>query len=407
MFTDADPFSDEDFERYERELPGALRTAGDTFPGPSSDLVARGLARGRRRRRLRTLRRSALAAALVTASVAGWATVEGAFDTSDPGPADRTGALWVTNAPRDLVSLLVNAVPSGRQLIDGDTYFAADSPRVLRSQAQVQATYTTTSGSSEISVVVSRPVPGGREDNEAYCAETLSKNACSRSPEPDGGALTVRRTAKEKDGINQLWSALYTRPDGARVDVRVVGTYSEPGGVAGVSGLSMEQIIAIARNTGWESVGAAVPTPAQQVVGLVPALLPPGARVLSADGSWGSDEFVVDTGSGTHRLDVRVEAGPIGERPVCPPAAKDDAKAGTCEIVKLSDGTPARIDRARTENGRYVPWALTAFRARGLRIRFEQDPPSKTDAGDRSSAGPSVIQDQVKVIAASPRWDAP
>ncbi|MET7299176.1 hypothetical protein [Embleya sp. NPDC005575] len=408
MFTDADPFSDEDFERYERELPGALRAAGDTFPGPSSDLVARGLARGRQRRRFRTLRRSALAAVLVTASVAGWATAEGVFD-SHSGPADRTGAPWVTDAPRDLVPLLAKAVPSDGQLTNSYSYFAAGSPRVLRSQAEVMATYTTASGSSELGVLISRPVPGSRDDSDAYCDETLSKSECSRSPEPDGAVLTTRRTIKDKGDSTdplQLWRALYTRPDGARVDVRASGDYLVVGDIAGVSGLNMEQIAAIARSASWEPVGAAVATPEQQVTGLVPALLRSGARVASADGSSSTSEFVVDTDSETHRLNVSVDSGPIE---VCPPAApKADSTAGTCEMVKLSDGTSARIDRARTAQGRYAPWALTAFRAHGLRIRFEQDQSSESKRDKSTSfAGPSMLQDQVKAIAASPRWDAP
>ncbi|MFI6584466.1 hypothetical protein [Embleya sp. NPDC050493] len=408
MFTDADPFSDEDFEQYERELPGALRAAGDSFPGPSSDLVARGLARGRQRRRFRRLRRSALAAVLVTASVAGWATVAGVFDNSNSGPADRTGAPWVTDAPRDLVPLLAKAVPPDGQLIDAYSNFAAGSPRVLRAQAEVMATYTTASGSSELSVVVSRPAPGSRDDSDAYCDENVPKSTCSRSPEPDGAVLTTRRTIKDKGSTDpaQLWRALYTRPDGVRVDVRANGDYLVVGDVAGVSSLSMEQIVAIARSASWEPVGAAVATPAQQITGLVPALLRSGVRVLSADGSSSTGEFVVDTDSGIHELNVSVDSGPIE---VCPPAAaKADPTTGTCEMVKLSDGTSARIDRARTEHGRYVPWALTAFRAHGLRIRFEQDPPSKSNRDKPTpSAGPSMLQDQVKEIAASPRWDAP
>ncbi|MEU0939097.1 hypothetical protein [Embleya sp. NPDC005971] len=411
MFTDTDPFSDEDFERYERELPGALRAVGDTFPGPSSDLVARGLARGRQRRRFRTLRRSALAAVLVTASVAGWATVRGTFDASTAGPGDRPDTPWVTKAPRDLMPLLAAAVPADGGLTDGETHFEAGLPRVLRTEARVQATYRNPSGSSVLTVVINRPGPGDDQDPAATtCAGTRPEDECTRSTDPDNGVLIARKTSKQAGSVEQEWRAVYIRPDGAHVDVRVGGRYLLPGDTTGISVLSLEQIAAVARSASWEPVVAAIPTPAQQVAGLVPALLSPGSHVVSADGSSGTGEFVVDTQGRTNGLNVSAEAGPVGERPVCPPGVDGSTSAGGCEIVKLSDGTPARIDTERTEDGRYVPWALTAFRAHGLRIRFEANTPPVKERGEKRSidwAGLPVIQEQAKTIAVSPRWDAP
>ncbi|MFF7249270.1 hypothetical protein ACFZBU_35805 [Embleya sp. NPDC008237] len=405
MFTDTDPFGDEEFERFEKELPGALRAAGDTFPGPSSDLVARGIARGRQRRRVRTLRRSAVAAVLVTASVAGWVTVQGTFEQSAAGPAGRTGSPWVTNAPRDLMPYLTQAVPAGGRLTEGENYFDADLPRVARSRAVVQAVYSDASGSSHLAVSIDRPGPGHAENPlTGTCAGTSATNECNRSTDPDGGVLLTRKTHKRPGSVEQEWRAVYDRADGARVDVQVTGRYLVSDESVGAPVLSMEQIVAIARSTSWEPVAAAVPTAAQQVTGLLPDLLP-GSRVVPAESTSDAGEFVVETEAGTNGLNVRVEAGPVGERPVCPPDANGTAPGGSCRIVKLSDGTLARIDTERTQDGRFVPWALTAFRAHGLRIRFQANTPATKGAIERP--GPVVIEEQIKTIAASPRWDAP
>ncbi|WP_143658242.1 hypothetical protein [Embleya scabrispora] len=103
--------TDEDFERYERDLPAALSSAVEGFPVPSSDLVARSLARGRQRRRARTLRRSALAVVLVAASIGGWAATYGGFGRSSSDSADRTRFTSAADVRRELVPYLMEALP--------------------------------------------------------------------------------------------------------------------------------------------------------------------------------------------------------------------------------------------------------------------------------------------------------
>ncbi|WP_424639706.1 hypothetical protein [Embleya sp. AB8] len=411
MCTDADLFGDEEFERYERAFPGALHALGDTFPGPSPDLVARGIARGLQRRRARRLRRAALAAVLVTASIASWVLVGDAFDRSATKPADRTDGLWMSSAPRDLMPYLARAVPAGGALTGAVTHFyAADSPRVLRSAASVSATYTDSTGSSLIMVSISHPAPGGPE-TEADCTGTRELIECTRLPVLDGGSLTVRKTAKGDGSDLQELRALYIRPDSALVDVRVNNAYTVPGvsvltAAPGVSVLTIDQITAVARSAVWEPVVAAVPTVAQRVAGLVPTLLPSGARVASTEGNPEQGEFIVETGRNSQRLNVSVQSAPADEQPVCPAGPGD----GTCEIVRLSDGTLARIDHDRTVDQRVVPWALTAFRPHGLRVRFEVGVPPLKSVGDKRELSPpaaTVTQNQVKAIAASPRWDIP
>lgn len=407
--THTDSLSDEEFAWYERELPGELRAAGAAFPGPSADLVARGLARGRQRRRARTVRRTALAVVLVLASVGGWAGIDGTFDTSS-GPADRTGDLRAVPAPRDLLPFLAKAVPPGGGLTDGVTRFEVDSPRVLRTEASVSATYTNQNGSSALTVVLTRPVLGSRADLEDVpaCDKASAQDECTRSAEPDGGSLVVRRTATTAEKTEQELRVVHTRPDGARVDVRLGGRYLVPGDIAVAPVLSVEQVTAAARSDAWKSVLAAIPTVSQQVAGLVTSLMPAGARVVSADGAPGAGEFVVDSddshGERTHVLKVSVEAGPADERPTCP--AKADR---ACEVVKLSDGTMARIDRMRFGDGSFGPPVLTAFRPHGLRVGFEQGVPSEKAWGARGSIlwpAESMVLEQAKAIAASSRWDA-
>ncbi|MGW1996808.1 hypothetical protein [Embleya sp. NPDC001921] len=399
MPTHKDSLSDEEFACYERELPGDLRAAVEAFPGPGPDLVARGLARGRQRRRARTLRRTALAVVLVLASVGGWAGIDGTFDTSS-GPADRTGDPWVTGAPRDLIPFLAKAVPSGGGLADGVTRFDADAPRVLRTEASVSATYTNQSGSAALTVVLDRPLPGSRAEAEGSpdCAATSARDECTRSEVPGGGSLIVRRTTSTEQNVEQELRVVHTRPDGARVDVRLGGRYLAPGDVAGAPVLSVEQLTAAARSDAWKPVLAAIPTVAQQVTGLVTSLMPAGVQVTSVDGSATAGEFVVNTGNGAQGLTVSVEAGPREQQQ--PGCLGSGPEGGVCQLVSLSDGTSAVVYLDRTEDGRFVPWSLTAYRPHGLRIRFEKAVPPPLD--EREDGRERLVEK----IAASSRWDA-
>jgi len=398
--------TDEEFEWCERELPGALRVVGDTFRGPSPDLVGRGLARGRRRSRIRAVRRTATAGVLVAASVCGWAVLGGGFETSPvSGPVARTDVSTQSVGPWDLRPYLAQAVPSDGELTDVESYFDDGVPAVLRSAARISATYGNGSGSSPLSVTVSRPVSGTRTDlaSDAYCPVARPLLECTRSEEPDGSALTVRKALKQEGDSGQEWRVLHTRPDGVRVDVRVSGV--GPGPAGGTPVLSVGQITAVARSAAWDPVVAAQPSAAGQVPGLLRTLTPPEVRVVAVDGDAHTGVAAVETAEGRFLLNASATLASADGRPDCPTGAV----SGGCDVVTLSDGTRARIEHDVNARGGIVPLALTAFRADGLLVRLEAGaPPPKgfSSPSALSGFGSGLTVDQLMAIAASPRWDA-
>ncbi|WP_406290388.1 hypothetical protein [Embleya sp. NBC_00896] len=399
--------TDEEFERCERELPGALRAVGDTFRGPSPDLVGRGLARGRQRSRIRAVRRAAIAGVLVAASVGGWAVFGDGSEASVSGPVARTDVSTQPGGQRDLLPYLAKAVPPEGNLTNDESRFDDGVPRVLRSQASISATYSNGSGSSPLIVTVSRPVPGTGTDlaSDAYCPAARALLQCTRSAEPDGAALTVRKARKEEGSSEQEWRVLYTRPDAARVDVRTIVAEPGPGSAGGALVLSIEQITAIARSAVWDPVVAAQPAADQQVLGLLRALTPPEVRVVGVDGDADVGVAVVETDAGRFLLSASVTSASTDGRSDCPGKGN-----GTCEMVTLSDGTRARVEHDRNTQGRIVPLALTAFRAHGPQVRLEAGaPPPKgfSVPGELRGSGSGLTADQLMAIAASPRWDAP
>ncbi|MFI1581321.1 hypothetical protein [Embleya sp. NPDC020630] len=398
--------TDEDFERYERDLPAALSSAVEDFPAPSSDLVARSLARGRQRRRARTLRRSALAFVLVAASVGGWAATDGGFGLSSDS-ADRTRLPSAADVRRDLVPYLMKALPPEGVLTDAESRFEADAPKVLRTEAQVSGTYATAAGKSSLVVSISRPVPGSRTElgSYAYCTGVRPDNECVRVVQPEGGALTVRKSTKEPGSPDAEWSVVHTRADGAMVGVRLSGAYDDAGEPAGVPTMSIQQITEIARSPVWAPVIAVEPTAAEQVLGLVPALLPDAVRLEARDGDSRSGEFVVQAATGRHLLTVRVDPTPLGGWQGCPPGAL----AWTCGEVTLSDGNRALAALNRTVDERVVPLSLTVYRPHGLQIRFEVDAPSAKSTlvyGELATGTTGLDLEMLKAMAASARWDA-
>ncbi|GCD96748.1 hypothetical protein [Embleya hyalina] len=399
-------FTDEDFERYERELPAALGSVVEAFPAPASDLVARSLARGRRRRRARTLRRSAMALVLVAAGVGGWAATDGGLGRSSSDSADRTRFPSAGDVRRELVPYLTKVLPPEGVLTGAESRFEADAPMVLRTEAEVSGTYATAAGKSSLIVSISRPVPGSRIElgSHAYCTGVRPDNECVREPRPEGGTLTVRKSTKKPGSPDAEWSVVHTRADGAMVGVRVSGAYDDSGEVVGGPNMSIQQITDIARSPVWAPVIAAEPTAGEQVLGLVPALLPGGIRLTSRDGDSRNGEFVVQVGGGRHLLTVAVDPTPPGEGQGCPPGRPE----GTGGEVTLPDGNPAVVDLKRNVDGRVVPPSLIVYRPHGLRIRFEVDaPPAKstTSYGELAADSPGLDLEVLKVIAASPRWD--
>ncbi|OPC78253.1 hypothetical protein B4N89_39430 [Embleya scabrispora] len=292
-------------------------------------------------------------------------------------------------------------------LTDAESRFEADVPKVLRTEAEVSGTYATAAGKSSLIVSISRPVPGSRNElgSYAYCTGVRPDNECVRVLQPGGGALTARKATKEPGSSDAEWSVVHTRADGAMVGVRVSGAYDDAGEAVGAPTMSIQQITDIARSPVWAPVIAAEPTAAEQVLGLVPALLPGKIQVISRDGDSRSGEFVVQAGGGRHLLTVGVDPAPPGEGQRCPTGPLE----WTCAEVTLPDGNPAVVELKRNVDGRVVPLSLTAYRPHGLRIRFEVDAPaakSTTTYGEFATGAPGLELEELKVIAASPRWDA-
>jgi hypothetical protein len=420
--------TDDDFEHH---LPGALRAAVEGYPGPSPDLVRRGIARGRQQRRARVLRGAAVAAVLTVSGVAAVSARLGAFDGSaaHSAPANeqsRPPTATVSPPPHespapepehiDLVPLLRKALGTGT-LTDATGTFDVSGPRVTRPKAVVSGQYTVDGRTTSVSVEITRPVPGSDEarTNQGGCLAVRNGPAghCESVAQPDGTHAVVwsQRSLTLPDSSLDRITVVFPRGDGGQVSVTSGGERlpSTPGGGTsvpqapggGVQTLpTKEQLIEVARSPVWDPVVDKQPLPNERLLSLVPSMLPSVVQVVAPTGDNEHARFALLDTQGRSELTVDVLANSGAAYRGC----TERADVGSCRSLDLPDGTRLVTTTVGESAGGVgdQTWETTAYHPNGLRVLVgvTNSPDGKTVL----RATPSLSLDQLEALAGDSRW---
>ncbi|MGW1994813.1 hypothetical protein [Embleya sp. NPDC001921] len=385
-------------DRFERDLPDAMRSAVAEFRGPSPDLIGRGIRRGRQQRRARVAVGAAVAAVLVLVlgGSGGLGVLDAVFagSSTDSGPAARrlegTARLLVG---RELVPYVRAALPDGGRT----DRFEPSREGPVPGDTRIAGTYTGRNGSTGLEVELARPLFGSVEDlwQGPHCpsAEGGSGLRCVRTVEPDGGVLTV--TGFWPPGAERhSYSVVYTRPDG--VQVRAGEVVDKPRGTRQV--LGPEELTAIAHSRVWTVVGvdpSAVPPAAFEPVS---AVLPKAVRVLSAAKTTVGNFVLGGLRGAMSDLTVRLRSTRDSAVTPCPAGASENL----CANVTLADGTPGVTHQVVANDGRVESRSLLVIRPGGLAVSLEVRDGRGADAAPLPE--PLLSFEQLKTMAGSPRW---
>ncbi|MYS81675.1 hypothetical protein [Embleya scabrispora] len=378
-------------ERFERDLPDAMRSAVAEFRGPSPDLIERGIRRGRQQRRTRMAVGATVVAvlAVVLGQIGGSSVLDGAFgrsvDEQGPAAVAPTGRLPLG---RELIPYLRTALPGGGRTDRFEPEGAAPVP----GDSRISGTYTGPGGSTSLAVELTRPLPGSVEDLwwGAHCAPNAPPGyTCTRSPEPDGGTLTMSVGPVGTDGQRVSRQVVYTRADAVQVHV-YVGAKALSAAVA----LGTTEMIAIARHPVWTRFGDdALPVDRNVFVGS-DSPLPRAVKVGPASGTAPVTFPVTRVGRDDSVLTVRLRSTTSAVLTSCPPPDVD-----FCANVKSADGLPGVAHQAVVD-GRVESRSLLVLRPGGRALYLEV-------RGDPTGAvgQPALTLAELAEVAGSPRWD--
>ncbi|WP_406295560.1 hypothetical protein OG948_09940 [Embleya sp. NBC_00888] len=382
-------------DRFERDLPGAMRSAVAEFRGPSPDLIERGIRRGRRQRRARVAVGAAVAAVLVLGGSGGLGLLDGVFagSSADSGPAARRlEGMARLPVGRELVPYVRAALPDG-----GRTgRFEPDHEGPGPGRPRITGTYTGANGSTGLEVELSRPLFGSVEDlsQSPHCPpEDSSRLRCVRTVEPDGGVLEISGFWTP-GAERQSYTVVYTRPDG--VQVRAGELVDKPKGMH--QALGPEELTAIAHSPVWTVVGVDSSDPAPAAFEPVSALLPKEIRIQSAAKTTVGNFVLGGLHGAMSDLTVRLRSTRDPAVTPCPVGTKEDF----CVNVTLADGTPGVTHQVLANDGRVESRSLLVIRPGGLALSLEVREGRGADSAPLPE--PLLSIEQLKTMAASPRW---
>ncbi|MYW05663.1 hypothetical protein [Streptomyces sp. SID3343] len=419
--------TDDDFEHA---LPGALRSAVEGYPGPSPDLIRRGIARGRQQRRARVLGGAAVAAVLAVSGVTAVSARLGPFHgssaqsnpaneqtrrdhppTASPSPTDATpssapsGSASASPERIDLVPLLDKALGAGA-LTNGSGTFDVSNPPLTRPKAVVSGSYGTDGRTTKVQVEISRPVAGSDEAkvSRSTCVVGTGVTAenCRLTTFPDGSrlALWVEKSAPPpQPRTTDRVTAVFTRTDGGQVSVT---SGDEPVPTTSGSGeplLTKERLIDVAQNPVWEAVLAKQPSTRDRLLSLVPSMLPKEVNVAVTSGDNEHAVFTIVDPKGSSDVAVHLLANSGGSYRTC----GEIADHGMCEATELPDGT--RLVSTTAKDAQHITtgaqvWEVTAYHPNGLRVVV-------TETNSRENLlrpSPLLTREQLGALAAHPRW---
>lgn len=423
----ADP--DRDFDAL---FPGALRAAGEVFPDPPGDLVARGIARGRHMRRARTVRVSATAVSLALVVVGGAVVGTKVLSGSGSGvaaaaPTPRQSLSASPSAPgvsdQSMISSLESLLPSGATFSDA-TGRGAETDPVLNAVAPFASVVVhTDGGSSEIDVDLYRVAAGTPVTATSYssCPGAVEHpyGSCTSHTLADGSLLKTAKdfTRPQTNTGQKLWSATVIRGDGSIIEVTEYGGGAEKSVTNPVDPiLPTDQLAAIAQSGVWQPALALINSPGGQtaaapafvpqekVMATLISLLPSGLKKSDQSGQNGFAELVIDDGRGKTAVEINVQpnmAGLAGSMN----CASHAGQPGTCTASTLPDGTKEVVTRGASPsgNGAVVQWRVDALRPDGLRVVvFEFNAASASGPVTRSE--PALTVAQLSQIATSQLW---
>ncbi|MCX4749860.1 hypothetical protein OG455_30830 [Kitasatospora sp. NBC_01287] len=273
---------------FEEEFSHALREAATDSPPVAVDLLALGAAeRGQRRKRRRTVLASAATVALLagvgaltlqprpsaeaagpSADGRGAPTVSAAASGSPtttpspsaPSPSTPSPSATAPVSAEQLLELFKTKLPGGLQLSDPMARDNVDG--VSNRFAALTVTDGRGSSSVEITIQHAPPWPNPTKPPIGNCLTTDPD--CVGTAQPGGAYLLAYHPPRAAGGAQQ-WSAMFDRPDGARVivdesDVPGPGTgRTEP--YANALLLSPEQLSALALDPVWAPLAVGLPTP--------------------------------------------------------------------------------------------------------------------------------------------------
>ncbi|MER7829689.1 hypothetical protein [Streptomyces sp. NPDC095602] len=425
--------ADENDTNFEHDLSFALRRAGDGFTADDrDDLVAGGLARGRRRvvrRRAGAVTGSVLALAL--------AGVGGAYATGALGGGDRQAS--VAAAPRPvlgnpeappvdadvLLETFRRVLPQDGRLTDTVARGTHDEPGPM-----VSGVYDDGGGKAAVGIGFFQAPPGDKGFSECPDKVFTAYDACTAEDVP-GGRLVVFQGYEYPDRRvdTKHWRATLQTEDGLIVDL---GTWNAP--TQKDSAVSRTdppfgpaEMKRIVTHTAWAPVlqalrapaatpspGASVPAkPAKPVrpdpggaaqsafngAAVRPTLLSLLPEELSVSAKGGEDGYgyaVVDDGKGKSLIQVNAQ-------PDMTDVEGELFPDGTYEA--LPDGTKVVVRQQPGEKGGegVVMWTVDTIRPGGYRVVV-----SAFNTGAQhepaTRAEPAFSIDQLREIATSERW---
>ncbi|WP_406284331.1 hypothetical protein [Embleya sp. NBC_00896] len=419
-------------------LPGALRTAVESFPAHGPDAIPRALVRGKQIRRARRIRLSAAACAVAVAVAGGVVALDRTMDADGSAASRRTlpdselPTSWPVTGDQ-MISVLKSLMPAKGKVSDvsgqGSQPNPTDPP-LAGMNPYAQLVYRDAGGVSGVRVTVSRPAPGTPDFEIAKCVAADGRRQyddCNTSKRSDGSMLTVAKTLTDPWGEprQRRWRVILDRPDGGRV---ALDTYSggvrdqhigSDKGVIGVTEdprLTVDQLIGIVTDSRWKGAVSALPTPESRSLAILESLLPAGTKVTrKGERETGPTVVVSDAkGLSTVSAGVRRTGEPLW---TC-------AEIADCSTKPLADGATLVASRQSVRNGppEFVYWTVSVRYADGLTVWIhsgneagdglilsdDEDPLgglTLTDGDNKPSrAEPVLTLDQLEAIATSPRW---
>ncbi|MFE5326904.1 hypothetical protein ACFRCG_11000 [Embleya sp. NPDC056575] len=424
---------------FEQALPEALNAVVDTFPAYDPEVIARGVARGKRIRRTRRIRIGAAACAMAVTVVGVGVVLDRALETDASAASRRTlpdgempSAGPVTG--NQMIAVLESLLPAKGKISEvsgGGSQPTPQDPPLISRNPFAQLVYTDSGGSTGVRVMLARPAPDSPESRIADCGAVDGRrpyDECTTRRQPDGSKLSVAKTVNGMSGApgQRHWRVVLDRPDGGRVSLdafsggaRDQWTGDNPDGV-GVGRdprLTLDQLTGIATDARWVRGIDALPTPDRRMLGVLQSVLPAGTDVTAKGESGQGATVVIRDGKGLTNLSasVRMTAGPL----------ESCAGIADCRTKTLPDGSTTFAARQPVGNGppEFVQWRVAIRHPDGRTVQVDagntagpglvlinsDDYPGLVFQGSFSKNKPSRVEpaltlDQLEAMAADPRW---
>ncbi|GAA1256168.1 hypothetical protein GCM10009665_53300 [Kitasatospora nipponensis] len=272
-------------------------------------------------------------------------------------------------------------------------------------------------GAAVISIGFTRYAPGGGTDFAACPDATLVPvDACTASTLADGSTLVLLQGYEYPDRHvpTKRWDAMLLHPDGGLVTLTEWNAPAEKDAAVtrDEPPLTLAQLTAVVGDPkAWDPVLAGLPAPApvteqrlgmtrQEMITVLPTLLPAGLSTAGADGQDGYTHLTVDDGKGASL--VEVNADDLGRRDADP-----QALLGPGDVSVLPDGSHLVVNRNADSGGKggsgIVRWTVAVVRPDGTRVVVAATN-SAAARLNATRATPALTVEQMQAIATSPAW---